>query len=258
MADSKQHYANLIYQGKQSSDFGIMIKYPFNVVHAVPDMEPIHIEGRSGDFLQTTNGYQNVTETFDCIVHRPADTTQFDWDREVIDWLSAPIVHERKQYQYLQFDIDPEYAYKAVLQNPPTFTWDENSLDIATGSIPFDCEPYQYRLDGINYVSLPDNGVVYNTESRNAIPNWHFIADGSFTLVVNNVPYQFDNMEGEFWLNGDTGDTYDGASKLYNDQTSFPNLAPPVLKPGKNTITITAEKDVIRKAQYMPRWRRLI
>lgn len=258
MADSSQKFASLIYQGHASNDFGILIKYPFNVVHAMPDADPQHVEGRSGDFLPTTNGYQNVTETFDCIVQRPANITQFDWDREVIDWLASPIIKGRKQYQYLQFDIDPEYAYKAVLQNPPTFTWDETNIGLATGQIPFDCEPYQYRLDGINYISLPDNGVVYNSETRNAIPNWHFIANGSFDLMVNGQPYEFDNMEGEFWLNGDTGDSYDDSGNLYNNQTKFPNLMPPELPPGKNTISITADSGVISKAEYMPRWRRLI
>src|SRR5699024_12280884 len=55
------------------------------------------------------------------------------------------------------------------------------------------------------------------------------------------LPYEFDNMSGELWLSGDTQDTYDKDNKLYNNQVKMPNLSVPVLQPGKNTITITAE-----------------
>lgn len=251
-------YSNLIYQGKSSGDLGLMIEYPFNVVHATPDLDPQHIKGRSGDFLQTDDSYQNVTETFNCRVYRPPDMSQFDWERNLIDWLASPISKGRKQYQYLQFDADPEYVYSAIMQTPPSFTWDTNNIFLATGQITFYCEPFQYKVNGITYIPLPDSGVVFNEEMHLAIPNWHFIAKGSFTLNVNGLTYEFSNMDGEFWVNGDTCDTYDEKGNLFNSQTKFPNLITPVLKPGENHISITAEAGVIKKAEYMPRWRRLI
>ena len=252
-------YANLIYQGKKSSDLGVLIQYPFNLTHPIPDIDPTHIKGRSGDFLQSDNSYQNVTETFNCIIPRQPGVSQFDTERQIIDWLASPVSQGRKQYQYLQFDVDPEYVYNAILQNPPVIQWNENTDTMATGQITFYCEPFQYRINGIDYVPLPDNGTVINEELQNAVPNWHFIANGTFILNVNGYEYEFDNMSGEFWLNGDTGDTYDSKNNLFNSQIKFPNLAPPKLIPGKNTITITADSgSTITKAEYMPRWRRLI
>lgn len=251
-------YAGLIYQDKSSIDLGIKVQYPADPVFAVPDVQATHINGRSGDFIQDDNSYQNVTKIFNCIIDRPLNVSQFDWEREFSDWLSSPVVEGRRQYEYLQFDVDPEYAYNAIIQTPPTINWDAQNLNHATGQISFYCEPFQYRVDGINYIDLPDNGVVYNDESRVAIPNWHFQAKGSFTLIVNELSYQFDNMNGEFWLNGDTGDTTDEKGALFNNQTHFPNLLPPELPPGKSIISITAEDGVISRAEYMPRWRRLI
>lgn len=250
--------AGLIFQNKSSLDLGIMVQYPLDPVFPVSDIEVTHINGRSGDFLQDNDSFQNVTRIFNCIIHRPADVTQFDWERELIDWLASPVLEGRKQYEFLQFDIDPEYAYNAIVQTQPVINWDQNNPNIATGQISFYCEPYQYRVDGINYINLPDNGVVYNSESRVAIPNWHFVAKGSFVLNVNDLNYQFDNMNGEFWLNGETGDTYDKDNALFNNQTHFPNLLPPELPPGENKISITAEAGVVTRAEYMPRWRRLI
>lgn len=249
----------LIFQNRKSTDFGLMVQYPFNLVHPVSDLTPTHIKGRSGDFLQDDNSYQNVTETFNVVGYRTPEMTQFEWEREVIDWLAPPIVDGQRNYQFLQFDIDQGYVYSAVVKDMPTFTWDNDDIFKVTGSVPFYCEPYQYRIDGTVYQNIPDGGVIYNTETRTAIPDWHFVAKGNFSLNVNGLSYQFENMDGEFWLNGQTGDTYDKDNNLFNNQTHFPNLVPPNLNVGKNAITITAETGTtISLAEYKPNWRRLI
>lgn len=252
-------YSGLIFQGKNSRDLGLIVQYPFNLVHPAPDLDATHIKGRNGDFLQDDRSYQNVTETFTCLVNRPSDIEQFDYERQLTDWLAPPSMQSERKYQYLQFDFDPEYAYSAIQKDPFSLQWDESDPYHATGTIPFYCEPFQYRVDGIEYIPLPGTGTVYNPELRTAIPNWHFIANGTFILYVNGLPYEFDSMSGEFWLSGDTQDTYDKDNKLYNSQVKMPNLSVPILQPGKNTITITAESGAtITKAEYMPRWRRLI
>ncbi len=251
------NYSGLVFQGKNSRDLNLLIQYPFNITRPVSDLDPTHIKGRNGDFLQDNNSYQNVTETFNVLAHRPFDISQFDYERSITDWL-APSTGSRK-YQYLQFDIDPEYAYSVIQKDPFSFQWNDQDPTVATGTIPFYCEPFQYRVDGIKYIPLPPSGEVNNNEMQVAIPNWHFIAQGTFTLNVNDIPYEFDNMSGEFWLNGDTGDTYDKDDNLYNNQTEFPNLSVPILKPGFNKISIATENGAtITKAEYMPKWRRLI
>ena len=249
----------LIFQDYKSTDFGLMVQYPFNLVHPISDLTPTHIKGRSGDFLQDDNSYQNVTETFNVIGYRTPEISQFDWERKVIDWLAPPIATGQRNYQYLQFDVDPDYIYNAVVKDTPTFTWDTDNFFKVTGSISFYCEPYQYRIDGITYQNIPDTGVVYNTETRIALPDWHFIAKGNFSLDINGLSYQFENMDGEFWVSGQTGDTYDQDNNIFNNNTHFPNLVPPVLYPGKNTIAITVETgSTVSLAEYRPNGRRLI
>ena len=97
MADNQ--YASLIFNNKASADLGILIQYPFQVVHPQIDGDPTHIEGRSGDFLPDVNSYQNVTETFNVIVNRSPNLSQADWERQVTDWLTSPVVRGRRQYQ---------------------------------------------------------------------------------------------------------------------------------------------------------------
>ena len=255
---TSNNVSGLIYQGKSSADLGIMVQFPADPIYAVPDINATHIPGRSGDFLEDDNSYQNVTKTFNIIVNRPLDITQFDWEREFIDWLASPRIQGKRQYEYLQFDIDPQYAYKAIVTTSPTINWDQQTPNLGTGQITFYCEPFEYRVNGISYIDLPENGTVYNRESMIAVPNWHFLTKGSFVLNVNDLTYQFDNLNGEFWLNGDTGDTTDEKGALFNNQTHFPNLLPPELLPGENNISLTAENGIITKVEYMPRWRRLI
>ncbi|QHJ83280.1 MAG: hypothetical protein [Bacteriophage sp.] len=255
---TSNNVSGLIYQGKSSADLGIMVQFPADPIYAVPDINATHIPGRSGDFLEDDNSYQNVTKTFNIIVNRPLDITQFDWEREFIDWLASPRIQGKRQYEYLQFDIDPQYAYKAIVTTSPTINWDQQTPNLGTGQITFYCEPFEYRVNGISYIDLPENGTVYNRESMIAVPNWHFLTRGSFALTVNELSYQFDNLNGEFWLNGDTGDTTDEKGALFNNQTHFPNLLPPELLPGENNISLTAESGIITKVEYMPRWRRLI
>ncbi|MCT6888942.1 MAG: phage tail protein [Lactobacillus sp.] len=255
---TSNNVSGLIYQGKSSADLGIMVQFPADPIYAVPDINATHIPGRSGDFLEDDNSYQNVTKTFNIIVNRPLDITQFDWEREFIDWLASPRIQGKRQYEYLQFDIDPQYAYKAIVTTSPTINWDQQTPNLGTGQITFYCEPFEYRVNGISYIDLPENGTVYNRESMIAVPNWHFLTKGSFVLTVNELSYQFDNLNGEFWLNGDTGDTTDEKGALFNNQTHFPNLLPPELLPGENNISLTAESGIITKVEYMPRWRRLI
>lgn len=260
MQDLDDNYAKLIFQDHASTDYGILIQYPFNLVHPIPDIDLSHIKGRNGDFLQDNQSYQNVTETFNAYVQRPVNKTWAEWERSVVDWLSSPTDgNGRMQYEYVKFSIDPEYVYNAVIKDPISFTKDVTDPFLATGTISFYCEPFQYRIDGISYIDLPDSGIVFGEEKWPTAPDWHFVANGSFSLMVNGLSYQFDNMEGEFWLSGDTGDTYDSQNNLYNTQTHFPNLDPPVLYQGQNTISIVAEPGTtITKAEYKPKWRRLI
>lgn len=253
------NYTKLIFNNQASTDYGMLIQYPFNLIHPTVDIDVSHIKGRSGDFLQDNGSYQNVTETFNFIVQRSPQQNWFDWERSIIDWLSPNPEDGDRQYSYLKFSADPNYVFNAVLKDAPSFTKDSDNIFTGTGTIAFYCEPFMYRTNGIEYINLPSSGIVYNQEKFSATPDWHFIAKGNFSLNINGLSYQFENMDGEFWLNGQTGDTYDKDNNLFNSQTHFPNLVPPSLYPGKNTIDITTEEGTtISLAEYKPNWRRLI
>lgn len=259
--DYSDYYANLIFQDHQSTDFNMLIKCPFDLVHPIPDIDPSHVKGRNGDFIQGNNSYQNVTETFNLMATLPPGMSRFDWERQVTSWLHPSDLDGDLRYQYVKFEPDYDYVFKAIIKDPQTFTEDPTDSNTITGTVSFYCEPFQYRIDGITYHDLPQSGVVYNTEGRPTAPDWHFkVKDNTtFTLTINEFPYEFDNMEGDFWVSGETGDVTDNNGNYFNTQVHFANLLPPVLDAGKNTITITTpDSGSIIQAEYKPLWRRLI
>lgn len=252
-------YKSIVFNNRKSTDFGVLVKYPFNPVHPTPDITTTHVNSRSGDYLVDYGSYQNTTQTFNIIVKKPSEWTRAEFNRQLINWLMPPHFDGKRQYSYFYFDEDENYAFYGIVKDAPIIEWDENATDFGTGTISIYTDPFYYRLDGIKFTDLPQAGYIKNLDSRETSPDWHFIANGSFILYVNSLPYEFDNMEGEFWVSGETGDVYDVKNNLYNNQCHFPNLEPPTLLYGKNTIEITADSSsTIQLAEYKPKWRRLI
>lgn len=256
--DNSSRYAYFTYRNHSSVDFGIFIKRPFTLVHATPDYTKTHINGRNGDFIQDEGSFQNVTETFDVEVHRPKKyKTLFEYESELTDWLTG------NDYSPLSVSTFANYAFKAIYDTPLTITWDDSHDEYGSGQISFNCMPFFRRTDGLKYQPLPSNGVVYNQEKVPAIPDWHFTANGGFTLYVNDKPYEFNAIDGDVWLNGQEGNAtsvengdYD---TLINTNMRLANNEAPVILPNqKNTISITPDSGTTVTSEWRPNWGRLI
>lgn len=254
---SNGNWTSLIYRNHKSSDFGIYIKWPFTLAHAIPDYNKSHINGRNGDFIQDEGSYQNVTETFDIIAFKPSKyPSQFEYEAAITEWLQG------NDYDYLKVEKFSSYVFEAIVDSSYTLNWDENDPDQATGQLIFDCKPFYKRTDGIYYQPLPQSQEVYNTEKVPAIPDWHFVCKGDFTLTVNEFPYEFNGITGDIWLDGDgnarsvqNGDY----TTLLNSHILLANNTSPYIGPkSNNTIAITSGAENVTKAEYKPNWGRLI
>lgn len=253
-----EKYATLTYRNQKSTDFGIFIRYPFQLTHAIPDYNKSHINGRNGDFIQDEGSYQNVNETFDIVAQIPSKySTLFEYEAAITEWLQG------NDYDYLKINTFPDYVFEAIVDTAYSITWDENDPRFGIGQLIFDCKPFYKRADGIYYQPLPSNKIVYNTEKVPAIPDWHFIAKGDFTLSVNGFPYEFNGIDGDVWLNGQEGNAMnkkDGDyTNLINSNLRLANNTTPVLAPNtENKIEIIEGANSVTKAEYRPNWGRLI
>ena len=265
---SNNDFAKLIYRTHASTEFGILVQFPFNVTHPIPDLNATHIMGRNGDFIQDEGSFQDVTETFNVIVNRPVKyQSHLEAELEISDWLRKS--DSGKPYDYLKFDFLPGYIFEAAIKDPFSLTWQSDFY--ATGTIPFFCKPFLKRTDGIDYkpvphidcTNLPGTANLFNQENTIAVPDWHIVGNGNFTITINGFPYEFSDIEDEVWLDGQEANAtteLDGDdTTLINNQMRLANNTTPKLFPGENTFKLSVDAgSTVTKVEYKPNWGRLI
>lgn len=236
MEFNSDRYADLVYHDHASTDFGIAVKKPWIPIHPTPDETKTHVPGRNGDVWQTNNAFQNVTETFECVVIRDPNlySDWFEVRDAISDWLGVG-----QGYDYLEFTAYPNWAFYAEAQ-PFTLTPTENDDFQATLSLPFDCSPMMTSIRGLDYKKLPESGVIINQTDFDIHPEWHIHGSGDFMLVINGVNYFFDDVENDIWLKSD-GNAFEkddqGIESLVNSKIRLANNDSPVFSCGKNTVS---------------------
>lgn len=233
----------LIYRNYASTDFGIGLSVPWVPVHAARDITFTHVPGKNGDNAQDDGSYQNVVETFTGIVFLDHNLYKnwFELNTAITDWLSGG------DYSLLSFSGYPDYVFEAIAQSITITPDSNNSENRATISMPFNCYPIMIRTDGIEWQRAP-NGDVTNTEDLTARPDWHIKGSGNFYITINDEQYNFNDVDGEVYLDGETGNAYyydsDGKLVSKNPDCEFPGLDSPELLCGRNTVSYGAQENL--------------
>lgn len=282
MAIKRSETSNIVFHNRKSSDFGMKLLFPFNPPSPAPDQTPIQVPGASGDLPVRSHSVRAVEAAINAVIHIPHRYTGWGELRSDIEhWLYG-------QEDWLKFDREPEYLYKAVLTQAPTFT--PVSPQRINATLNFHFQPYKYRAKTIHWRKLDDSMVMYqkpvdeidtsgtpavqgtfiNDETENVYPDWHLRGTGNFMLHVNGFPYEFDNLNGDIYLLGDRGNAYsadprDNPSEiqLLNGNVQLANNWSPQLLcrgKGENTIALypldTDSK--LEVAEFIPKLRRLV
>lgn len=256
--------------------------FPFNPPSPAPDKTPVQIPGASGDWVPNTNTFRAVETQVNAVIripHRYRDWAELKSD--IIKWLYG-------QEDWLKFDREPEYVYRAQIITAPTFT--PINKERINATLNFHFQPYKYRTNTIHWQELNPSmvknkldtnqtaeqakesvvGIYINDETENVYPDWHFNGTGNFMLLVNDMPFEFDDIDGDVYLLGNRGNAYsadprDNPSQieLLNDHIRLTNNWSPELlcsNKGKNKISLTPmdSSSVINKAEFIPRLRRLV
>lgn len=246
LSNQSSKFARMKFRTQSSLDFGMYINWPLPYTFSQPDITSTHLVGRSGDILVDNHSRQNVTLTVNFFVRKPDRySSWFALKNDIADWIMD------NDYNFLSFDTQENYVWSAIAITPPTLT-ETNDLT-GTGTITFNCKPFLYRNDGIDFQPLPPTGVVYNTENMQAIPDWHIVGDGEFTLTVNDLEYVME-VDGEMFIDGENCQAYKSPVEDRNGQVQFANNDTPVLEMDKNIITFSGNLNAI---EYRPNWRRL-
>lgn len=256
--------------------------FPFNPPSPAPDQTPVQIPGVSGDTPLDTHTVRAVDVPVNAVIRMP--TRYKDWAElksDIEHWLYG-------SEDWLKFDKEPEYVYRAVLTQAPQFTPVNPQRINAT--LNFHFQPYKYRTNTIHWQPLDSSmvqfkkpkdevdvdgrsavqGTFYNDETENVYPDWHLKGTGSFMLHVNGIPYEFDDIDGDIYLLGNRGNAYSADPRdnheeidLLNGHIRLANNWPPELLcsgNGANTISLVPmdTSSVLEVAEIIPRLRRLV
>lgn len=254
--------SEIVFHNRSSTDFGIRVQFPFNPVVPSPNKMMQTIPGRSGDWASNDNTYNSTETPVKVTIYLPDRYT--GWEQlkgDIENWLFG-------DEDWLSFGKDSDYLYRAQIVTAPTFT--PINFERTDAVFTFHFQPYKYEAKSIHWQSFPQNGVVYNHEDAVVKPDWHINGEGSFMLKVNDMPYEFDNIDGDIYLNGDEGNAYSSdpttaylVSGLMNDHIILANNeAPEMLCIGDGSNSISLEpmdsQSQLNKFEFIPRWRRLI
>lgn len=240
MVYNPDDYGKLIFNNHASTDFGIMVKIPWDPVTPTADGTDTHVTGRSGNLWQSNNNaYNNVTETFNCKVFRDPNLFADWWELHdaISNWLTVP----GGGYDYLEFDLYPEWAFYAQPKPFNLTTIDTTQADL---TLQFNCSPLMTSIRGMDWKKYPTSGLIYNSTSLPVKPKWHVKGNGDYYLNVNGFDYYFDDVEDDLYLTPEGNAFYydsSGAKILANEKIRLANNGSPVFLCGKNTVEFKAQ-----------------
>ena len=166
------------------------------------------------------------------------------------DWLTS---HDKfVEYEPFYFEPFNGWHWEAYLSDGPTVT--PTNEQNATVTITLSAKPFLISDDSVEYQDVP-KASIYNWQRYSALPLFHLIGNGNFTLTVNGKNYQFNDIDDELFIDSDKCLIYKSLNESRNSHAILYNHEFPELCPGKNSISL---KGNYSKFEYKPRWRRAL
>lgn len=243
----------LRYNGKDSRDYGIMIRSKQTYNAPKRNVDFISVPGRDGDLIIDNENHSNIKITYGLKLFSPTiDSTARNQNinlaestRKLKNWLLAD-----GSYCELTDSYDPDYFRLAVMTSDIAFaTKDEN---IANFDVQFNCKPYKYRIDGkIKAETTSGQLSLYNCENYKSLPYIKLYGSGTLIFAVNNTNFYIDNVVDNVIVDSEMMNIYKiGSSVNFNQYAHFDKF--PYLSPGNNVIIGGTN---VTKIEVIPRWR---
>lgn len=233
--------SQFIYNNKRSyDDMCLIITETPPFVVAERDVTFTSIPGRSGDLIEDSGRYKNVTIPYTVAVL----TDPFALPllvKKIAAWLEAP-----GGYFVLSDTYDPNYFRYAKYSGNINIA--DILLKIGTANLNFNAKPFKYSFDGQKTIIIGTAGVIYNPEDFASVPYIKITGNGNITLSIGNASFAFKNVDGYIEVDGEIMAAYKG-TELQNDKILFSGF--PTLAPGANHITTVGN---VSKIEIVPRW----
>lgn len=241
----------LIFHNKSSTDFGAWINYPMVQATTKRNVSLSPVVGVNGSYINDNLNYTDVTQQISFFVERPLRYKDwFTWGMDFGDWLTS----KDKFVEYEPFYFEPfdGWHWEAFLSDGPNVT--PQNEQIATVNVTISAKPFLISNDSVEYQIVPKTSI-YNWQQYAALPIFHIVGDGDFTLTVNGKDYQFNDIDEELYVDCERCLIYKSLNENRNSHALLYNHEFPKLDPGKNLISL---KGNYTKFEYQPRWRRAL
>ncbi len=229
----------IVWNGKSSDDFGIVIKDVPARNLPVRKMEAVSIPGRNGALLRVQDAFENFEQSY-TIFAGEEDGSALVAFREIADWLYAP-----KGYCRLEDSFDPDAFRLASFAGPLDVEF--NLTRVGESTIVFNCKPQRFLKLGEQTITLTASGAIWNPTRYDSRPLIRAYGTGSFTVNGCTVTVSYAN--GYTDIDCELQDAYRGVENC-NGYISVANYEFPTLAPGNNAITITG----FTRLEIQPRW----
>lgn len=227
------------WNGKKSSDFGIIIKHKEIYKSPARDVDFVEVPGQDGEVILDNGRYKNVDVNYQVRVKNVKSKLL-----EIANWLSAV------GYQKL-IDSDDSTHYRMAAR---TGSVDWNYLgkgEWADLEIAFNCKPWRYLTSGDSQIQKTEAFTVINPTSYDALPRLAFVRTspyGAITVHINNKSYTFtSNSKTPIRIDSTLQTAEPAANANFDDF--------PVLKAGENSISWTGGN--VSEVYLVPHWREL-
>lgn len=226
---------NLIYDGKDSRDFGVLVG-SINT-HNAPErvVESVSIPGRNGTLTIDGGRFENIMISYKAMILNDF-VDKFD---EFKAFLLSHIGYTR-----LEDSFSPAYYRLAKVHDafePSVILFD------AAGKfdIPFDCDPRRFLKSGEKFTTFNDDGVIHNPTYFDAKPLLRVVGVG--IVAINEKEIEITENESYVYIDLESLNAYHESTNMNNKVSIEDGIS---LKAGDNTININGVTEI----QVTPRW----
>lgn len=233
----------LVFDGRQSTDFGVWISGGGTFNAPERDMETVSVPGRNGDLTFDNGRYKNLKVSYPAFINRDFDSHTADFR----EFLLSKIGYKRLEDSY-----HPEEYRMAMYTGGFSVKTTPRNL-AGSFDLTFNCKPQRFLKAGeIPRAITANSSVMYNPTSFRARPLIRVYGTGNFTIAGINLVIV--SQAGAYMdIDTELMDAFYGSVNC-NSRITLTSGEFPVLEPGESEITKTSG---ITRLEITPRWWRL-
>lgn len=263
----------IIFNGESSSDYGIFLTEPPELVRPDRKVSKFPVQGRNGDIIYMEDAWENYDQPFEIGFGSNVEGELNDILYQVFGWLNST-----DDYARLETSLEPDVFRLAAVVNGADVVNHMNRVGEAT--LTFNCRPERFYKFGEEEIDVDvtewQSGTSWNTvgtffqnPSRFwAKPLYKLVVSGTVQitvtdgfggiaeLVVKDVP-----SNTTIYYDSDSQDAVDSNGNSMNSYIAYGwnnTLMPPWMSAGENHVLVTNNGNdydgTVHEIKVTPRW----